>query len=51
MVAQLASGVLKSPATGEAKGLPGTGLQLFIPLVHDVYGDIVLYTPSTGNSV
>ena len=30
MVTQLASGVHKSPAYGEAKGLPRTGMQLLL---------------------
>ena len=38
MVTQLANGVLKSPAYGEAKGLPGTGVQ---PLLYCRY---MMYT-------
>ena len=54
MVTQLAIGygVLKSPATGEAKGLPNDGVAAtFILPVHDVYGDVSPYMPPTGNSV
>ena len=34
MVTALAGGVLKSPATGEAKGLLGMGLQLLLYCWH-----------------
>ena len=53
MVTQLAVGLLKfSVFHGEAKGLSwDRGAATFIPLVYDIFGDVALNMPSTGNSV
>ena len=50
-MAQLAVGYLCLWQPEKQKDSPGWVAAAFIPPVHDVYGDVAPYTPSTGNSV